>query len=218
VNVSALVSGYYSEDYIETRLINLNKQGCEIVLVCQAGSAEHEIGMQYGLSPILTHDIPTLYAAWNKAIKAAQGDYLVVANTDDLFYTGALGLMRDELERTGAGICYSDYDEIDGKTITRKVDRWKQDDAIFRSCFVGPMPMWRASIHKVQGYFDEWFTIAGDWEFWARCVRGGERMCYMPQSAGMYLKRGESLEHRNRKQHIIERKRIKMMYGKESVK
>lgn len=163
------------------------------------------------MKPIITPDIPTLYAAWNKAIEQASGDYLVVANTDDLFYTGALEEMREYLEKTGADICYSDYDIISGKNITRKTGKNHKPTDIYTACYIGPMPMWRKSLHKKIGMFDESFIIAGDWEFWVRCVKNGARLCYLPESVGMYLSRPASLEHKNKEVHGRERKRIKAM-------
>lgn len=209
--ITALVSGYYSEEWIETRLINLRQQDCEIILVCQSGSVEQEIGLQYGLKPILTYDVPSLYAAWNMAIKQSTGDFLVVANTDDRFYTGALEKMHSRLVATGADICYSDYDITNGKNIMRKEGRHHRASDIFTTCFIGPMPMWRKSLHERVGMFDESFIIAGDWEFWIRCVKGGAQLSYLPESIGMYRNRPLSLEHKNKEVHGRERKRIKAM-------
>lgn len=210
--ISALVSGYYSEDFIETRLINLKKQDCEILLVCQAGSAEHEIGKQYGLSPILTPDIPSIYAAWNMGIKQAQGEYLTSANTDDLFYDNALSVMVEELERTGREICHSGLDIKKNKEITNRPDVTGDYSLLVKRCFVGPMPVWRKSLHDRFGLFDESYHVAGDWEFWLRCVKGGAKICYIQKQLGLYLFRADSLERRDMKRHIEERKRIKGKY------
>jgi hypothetical protein len=210
--ISALVSGYYSEDYIETRLINLKKQDCEIVLICQAGSAEHEIGMQYGLTPILTPDIPPLYTAWNMGIKQSQGKYLTSANTDDLFHDNALTIMADELDRTGAAICHSWLHRNTGGTL----ELWERTTGDYNKlktrCFPGPMPMWRKSLHEKYGYFDESFQVAGDWEFWLRVMKAGEKACHIERSLGVYLWRKKSLERRDVQLHIKERERIRKMY------
>jgi glycosyltransferase involved in cell wall biosynthesis len=213
VNVSALVSAYYSDQYIETRLFNLKKQDCEIIVICQAGSYEEEVGKQYGVKVITTPDIPTIYAAWNLGIHHATGEYLTSANTDDLFYPGALSKMVTELERTGAGICHSQIDIKSGNAI----EHWKRVtgglDKLKRWCFVGPMPVWRTSLHWKHGLFDETFTIAGDYEFWLRCVTRGESLCYIDEPLGLYLTRRDSLEHRDPVKHLEERKRIKLRYG-----
>lgn len=210
---SAIVSAYYAENYIETRLINLLKQGCEIVVICQAGSAEEEVSKQYGVKTVITPDVPTIYRAWNLGVAVAKGKYLTSANTDDLLYDGALCEMVNELERTGAGICHS---RIDVKT-KGKIEAWDRPSGDYaklrRWCFVGPMPVWRKSLHDKYGLFDESFMVAGDWEFWLRCTKKGERICFVNKSLGLYLSRPDSLEHRNKEAHYAERKRIKAMYG-----
>lgn len=211
--ISALVSAYYSEQYIDARLENLIDQGCEIVVICQVGSTEEDAGHKYGAKVVLTPDIPTIYKAWNLGIRVATGQYLTSANTDDLFYPDALREMSDELARTGAAICHSDIDVKKGDT----VEHWKRVsggyEKLKRWCFVGPMPMWRTSLHWRHGLFDDTFTIAGDYEFWLRCVSRGEGLCYIDKPLGLYLSRPDSLEHRNSGAHTDERKRIKQLYG-----
>lgn len=210
--ITALVSAYYAENFIETRIINLLKQECEIIVICQAGSAEEEVGKQYGVKVITTIDIPTIYKAWNLGIAQAKGRYFTSANTDDLLYEGALQTMVAELERTGAGICHSHIDIKD----KGKVTRWDRTTGGYsklrRQCFIGPMPVWRKSLHDKYGLFDESFTVAGDWEFWLRCAKKGTGVCFVDKSLGLYLSRPDSLEHRDRAKHLQERKRIKEMY------
>jgi glycosyltransferase involved in cell wall biosynthesis len=211
--VSALVSAYYSSQFIDARLVNLKEQDCEIIVICQAGSYEEKAGHKYGVKVITTPDIPTIYKAWNLGIREATGEYLISANTDDLLYNGSLELMVAELERTGAGICHSQVSVKRGEFI----ESWKRVtgglDKLKRWCFVGPMPMWRTSSHWVYGLFDESFTVAGDYEFWLRCVSSGESLCYIDKPLGLYLNRPDSLEHRDSVKHLEERKRIKQRYG-----
>jgi len=211
--VSALVSAYYSEKYIEARILNLQKQECEIVVICQAGSVEEEVANNYRAKVVTTPDIPTIYAAWNLGIHHATGEFLTSANTDDLFYGGALAEMAKQLQATDASICHSLVDVKNGK----KIERWRRVsggyEILKRWCFVGPMPVWRTSLHWRYGLFDESFTVAGDYEFWLRCVSQGEKMCYIDKPLGLYLSRPDSLEHRDREKHKEERKRIKALYG-----
>jgi len=73
--------------------------------------------------------------------------------------------------------------------------------------------MWRRSLHDRFGMFDETYKIAGDWEFWARCAKGGATLAYLPEPVGLYWSRPNSLERRDAKAHGAERKRIKEKYG-----
>jgi hypothetical protein len=145
-------------------------------------------------------------------IKQAQGEYLTSANTDDLFHDNALKIMADELDRTGAAICHSWLH----RNMKGKFELWERPTGDYHRlrtrCFPGPMPMWRKSLHDKYGYFDESFKIVGDWEFWLRVMKAGEKICHIEQSLGVYLWREKSLERRDRQLNIAERERIKRMY------
>ena len=36
-------------------------------------------------------------------------------------------------------------------------------------------PMWRKSLHKEAGFFDQKYNSAGDWEMWLRAVSKGSK-------------------------------------------
>lgn len=220
--VSALVSAYHAAEFITARLDNLMAQQPtpEIIVICQRGSAEHMTATEYpcrNVKIIQTEDIPSIYAAWNMGIYAATGDFLTSANTDDIFYPGALAAMVAELEKTEADICYS----MLHKLRNGKVEHWDRRvggvEVLRRWCIIGPMPVWRKSLHTRYGMFDESFSIAGDFEFWLRCVTGGAKMCYIPRPLGLYHSRPDSLEHRDPAAHKAERSRVKAMYEAERV-
>lgn len=68
---------------------------------------------------------------------------------------------------------------------------------LLKACFIGPMPMWRAKLHKRFGYFDESYRSAGDYELWMRFMSNGVRFYHMRGvPLGAYLKRQNSIEHR----------------------
>jgi glycosyltransferase involved in cell wall biosynthesis len=214
--VSALVSAYYAAPYIVARLENLLRQEPrpEVIVICQQDGEEHNVARLYPVQIVTTDDIPTLYKAWNMGINHAHGEYLTSANSDDLLYPGALAAMVAELERTGAAICHG---EMDIKKPDDTVMSWNRGTGdlmrLKRSCFIGPMPMWRMCLHYVYGMFDETYTIAGDYDFWLRCVSKGEKICYLPRPLGLYWQRSDSLEHKDSAKHTQERKRVKEQYG-----
>ena len=73
MKVTAIVSAYFAESFLAGRIENLREQSPvpEIVVVCQAGSAEHEIAGRYPVAIVPTSDVPTIYTAWNMAARAA---------------------------------------------------------------------------------------------------------------------------------------------------
>ena len=207
--VSALVSAYFAEDYLEGRLENLleEKVDLQILVVAQKGTGEATIARRFGAEVIETPDVPTIGKAWNLAIKQATGDYLTTANSDDRFHYGGLRLMVEHLDdNPEVGLVFSRVDIDDGKNkypwyrFDHKTGLVRNMRVILeRRCIIGPMPLWRKSIHKDIGYFDgERFTVASDYEMWLRMVRSGVKFFYIDDSCGIYRKREDSLEHRNK--------------------
>lgn len=144
---------------------------------------------------VLTDNIPTVYAAWNMGVKAASGKYLTNANTDDRHHPLAYKIMADVLDaRPTIDVVYHDsyisweanqtfaefVAENHGKQLQpgRHEDQpgifaWNDYDrgALAHGCFIGPQPMWRASLHQEYGYFLDNYKSAGDYEFWLRVAQ-----------------------------------------------
>ena len=216
MNVSAIVSAYYAERFLKKRLDNLMYQDPrpEIIVVCQKGSLEEAIAKTYDVMWIITHDIPTIYAAWNMAIKAANCEYITNANCDDWIYSGSYAEMSKILnDNSDISLVYGDNNITDGKT--NWIHHRKEGDYEFLKtcCFVGPMPMWRKSLHDQYGYFDEKLRICGDYEFWLRIASHGEKFFHLRKAVGMYLKRLGSAEHRDPLVTLAEYEYVKKMYS-----
>jgi cellulose synthase/poly-beta-1,6-N-acetylglucosamine synthase-like glycosyltransferase len=206
--VSALVSAYHAEKYIQQRLINLYGQkgvDVEVIVVCQNGSAEHHLIADYDLTLITTPDIPTIGKAWNMAIEASTGDYLTTANTDDRYKIGGLKRMVDTLdEHPEIGLVFAQVDIDDGErqypwqrinNDTGEVENIRQ--VLESRCIVGPMPLWKKWTHDRVGMFNEFYTVACDYDLWRRMAEADVRFYYIAESMGVYLRRPDSLEHRN---------------------
>lgn len=219
--ISALVSAYYAEEYLDRRIINLrDTPDVEIIVVCQEGSAEQEIARWYQVLTITTTDIPTIGKAWNLGIRAANGAYLTTANADDEFYPGALATMAQALDnRIDYGLVFSDVDVSDDAG----VHPWKRvenaggyvDDLyqqLMQRCFIGPMPLWRSSLHAVHGMFDEDLIVSCDYDFWLRLAKARVGFVYIPRALGLYNRRDMSLEHRNKGVMAQERHKILERY------
>lgn len=217
--ITALVSAYHAEDFIEGRITNLKAQrpSPEIVVVAQANSKEAAIASMWQDVVLLrTVEVPTIYAAWNYAIEASTGEYLVVANCDDRFYTGALKVLSSVLdENPEIALCYADDDisrEVGGYPYNRHL--WLEGgfETLSKACFVGPMPMWRKSMHKKHGLFDEEMFSAGDYEFWLRLASHGEQFKHIPRAIGVYASRNDSAERREPLRTVWETSRARSRY------
>lgn len=195
--VTAIVSAYYAEKFIKARLDNLNSQTLRPSVFCivQSTSREERIALNNGAACFVTTNLPTLYHAWNLAIKHSESDYLTSANCDDLFYPDGIKVLAEYLDaHPEVDIVHGDCDIEDEKGKRA----WKRNDKSVsaRACRIGPMPMWRRSLHNKFGMFDEKYQVAGDHEFWMRCVKGGAVVAKVKDIVGIYRQRDDSIEHR----------------------
>jgi len=210
VKLSCLLSTYYDLPLLQGRLDNLLTQDevdMEIIFIFQEMSYEEDIInewiMQYTDYPIeiiATEDIPTLYEAWNMGIEVASGEYLTNVNTDDRLYPGALQKMIDMLDNEpDVGVVYPDVHRvatIDGEPFGTYTWAEGDFDVLIHGCFLGPMPMWRKSLHDEYGLFDPEMHSSGDYDFWLRLAKAGVKMKRIPEPLGRYYDRQESIEHR----------------------
>jgi GT2 family glycosyltransferase len=197
--VSAIVSAYYAKDFIRARLDNLMQQKpCpEIIVVAQSGSVEASIAKEYDITWILTPDIPTIYAAWNMAIKASNCDYITNANCDDITIQHAYTYMAYILDNhPDISLVYGDEYQDSRRESMQKIRPQGDFELLKKQCFVGPMPMWRKSLHDRFGYFSELYKVCGDYEFWLRIAAYGTKLVHLDGALGIYRNRPESAEHR----------------------
>lgn len=200
--ISAIVSAYYAEPYLAGRIENLleQKPKPEIIVVCQRDSKEHEISKGYDVVIVLTDDIPTIYKAWNMGIEKAKSEFITNANSDDRLYKGAFQSMIETFEKDKRiGVVYPDVDivqEIDGAPVGRFT--WNEGglDELVKGCFIGPMPMWKAELHRKFGMFDETYHVAGDYEFWLRLASRGVKFRRYAEPLGAYTRRKKGAELR----------------------
>ena len=220
--VTAIVSAYYCADFLEGRITNLLEQEAEIIVVCQVDSAEQKIAEKvltgtYHIC-VITPDIPTIYRAWNLGIENATGDYITNANSDDRLYPGSLTKMAKVLdENKKYAVVYGNQDivdEIGGDPIQRY--EWMEGgiEELLNGCFLGPQPMWRKSLHEKHGLFDADMQVAGDYEFWLRLAKAGEKFFHLREVVGAYLLNLRGAEKRERVRTIWETARARARYRK----
>ena len=228
MKVSAIISAYYAEEFIEGRLKNLLTQELlpEIVVIAQKGSYELEVAKEFetdfashGVFKILqTDDIPPIYTAWNMGIKVATGEYLTNANSDDRLYDDALREMAFILDNNPeVGLVFSAVDLR--RDQEKEVNYWKRIDdgtgiwhnafnRLMERCCIGAMPMWRASVHKEIGYYDERYFHASDYEFFLRMAFAGYGFYYIVKALGIYNRRWNSDEWKNKEASVYEHTQI----------
>ncbi len=215
--VSALISLYRAERFIEGRLFDLfeqslYKRGELQIVIVNSGSPESEdrfVRDAKARSPhieyIRTGNRETLYAAWNRCIDMAQSPLLTNANADDRLREDALEILADALDADASiGYAYGDallstrenerFDEVVDRSVYRSQDYFGPDLLLHQ--FIGHQPMWRRDLHDRVGRFDESMTAAGDYEFMVRCASVA-RGKHVGDAIGTLLKRSDSITFRD---------------------
>jgi glycosyltransferase involved in cell wall biosynthesis len=211
MKVSAIISAYFCEEYLEGRIENLKAQTLrpQIVVVAEDWSQELEIAENL-CDPlidtyVITPDVPTIYKAWNLGIKAAKGEYITNANSDDRLADYGIFKLAHELDkRPEVGLVYADVDIVESleggfnSAWREGYFRWAEGGhkELLQQCFLGPMPMWRKSLHEKYGYFDPQFQSAGDYEYWLRLAKAGVKFHHLREVLGIYLRRDDQAEQR----------------------
>ena len=232
--VSAIVSTYNSERFIRGCFEDLEAQTIadrvEIIVV-NSGSEQNEEAIvkefqqEYSnIKYIKTDQRETVYAAWNRAIKASTGKYITNANTDDRRFSDAIEILVNVLEENPeVALAYGDFDVTDvencipknANIIEKMVYPAYKRGTLLESCYPGPMPLWRKSVHGEFGYFNESFVSAGDREFWCR-ISQKYPMRHTKKNVGVYYRNPEGIENRNKSIGIVQQEadRISMRYTK----
>lgn len=117
-------------------------------------------------------------AASNKAIKAYNSIYVAIHDDDDSWHKDFLKVTTNYLDSSSAimGVVVSTdciTEQIKGKKIkTIKTERWipgTTDISLYQQCFINyatPITfLYRRSVFKTIGYYDESLPVNGDWEF-----------------------------------------------------
>ena len=231
--VSAIVSTYNSERFIRGCLEDLEAQSIadrlEIIVV-NSGSEQNEEAIvkefqkKYSnIKYIRTDQRETVYAAWNRGVKASSGKYITNANADDRRRADACERMAEALEgRPDIALVYANViiTENENETFNKCIPAgnycwldWNRRHLLEKGCFIGPQPMWRRSLHDEYGYFDDTLVTSGDYEFWLR-ISQTNNFLHIRDMLGLYLKSPDSIEHSNRKRQATENERILSTYRK----
>jgi glycosyltransferase involved in cell wall biosynthesis len=207
--ISFITSVYKGEEFIEGFMEDITKQSifkekCELILVnCNSPENEEKTILKYKeLYPDnikyikLDHD-PGIYGAWNLAIKESTGEYVSNANLDDRHAVDFAEKFAKLLVLESSIDCVYTENLITVKpneTFTQNTSNGQvypveefSLEAMLRGNPPHCMPMWRKSLHEKNGYFEEKYKSAGDWDFWLRCTFANSKFLkYTSEPLGLY--------------------------------
>ncbi|NJN99800.1 MAG: glycosyltransferase, partial [Anaerolineales bacterium] len=213
--VSAIVSTYNSERFIQGRLQNLVEQSLyqqgqlEIIVIDsnspqQEGQIVQKFAAKYPY--IKYHRTPkreTVYAAWNRGIELAEGRYIINANTDDRFAPDALERMAVELaQQVDLHAVYGDWlvTQTENDSFESPTNKFVFNypnfypPLLFYYQITSHAAMFRRDTFNLIGYFDGNFKVFGDRDLMFRFAIAGLKAKKLPVIVGLYLENPSSLE------------------------
>jgi glycosyltransferase involved in cell wall biosynthesis len=205
--ISVITSVYNGDEFIRPFLEDITQQTifdqCELILInANSPGNEQNVIDEYMAKydnivyKKLKKD-PGIYGAWNKAIRVATGEYITNANLDDrhsphFLETMAKALYTDpEVDMVYAHNLVTMVANETFKSNTANGRVWQCEpfsiEGLLRSNSPHCMPMWRRSLHDVNGFFNEKHRSASDWEFWLKCaIEGNAKYKKLGQVLGLY--------------------------------
>lgn len=232
--VSAIVSVYKAERFIQGCLEDLVsqtlfQQGQLEIVIVNSNSPENEESIIRPFQQrfpdqiryIRTPQRETIYQAWNRAVQVARGRYITNANADDRHRHDALEIMANKLSiRPDIALVYANSAVTQQENAlfetAERIGRFKWPDFdpvnLFRTCYIGPQPMWRRDLHEKHGYFDPDYHSAGDYEFWLRLAVAGERFLHIEDQLGLYLLNPEGMENSGPELSALESQKARLAH------
>lgn len=207
-DISLITSLYRARQYLPRYVerasqasYELRSQGIELELLIVANDAEpqervlldafaaSEAGVQ-----VLYVERETLYASWNRGIKAASGEVIGFWNADDARTSAGLveGLRR---LRGGCELVYFTFEIYqNGRKLRDFAPTPSEIEVHRRRMQAGPFFMFRRELYERVGPFDERFRIIGDWEWCVRALAETE-FCHSNVCAGQFFIHGGNLSN-----------------------
>lgn len=226
VKITVITSLYRCSKYLSSYLSHVknisNPKEVEVLLLHNDPTPEELDIIKEGVKdiPFIKHIIiperEGLYATWNRGIKLAQGEYCAIWNVDDVRTPDSLFLQAKALdENLSVDIVYGqfmavyEYGNIEGNLI---VDPAFTPSIARKRHIIGCFPMWRQTIHKKIGYFDEQLKLVADFDFQIRASFKC-RLIRVDDFLGYYLEGVSDKLSSNWKLQIIERTKVGLRYG-----
>lgn len=165
----------------------------------------------------------SLYSSWNRGSLLAQGENITFWNVDDIRNPCAVHNGLNKLE-SGHDIVAFPYVILRmnkrqvGNVLYRTIDQLVQTD-LKREFMLGPFFMFKKSVFKKIGGFDEQFRIVGDFEWQIRAASCKSISTEIDNTlGGLFLHDGAGLSGCGHERHRVEQNVIYARYGMPEMK
>jgi glycosyltransferase involved in cell wall biosynthesis len=224
MHVSLITSLYRTEMHLSTYIQYAREiaaqaaaQGINIEYVVVANDATaYEREFLKGFDAKVIHvSRESLYASWNRGVKAASGEAIGFWNVDDIRTVD--GIVEGYRKITqGCKLVYFAHTVIrtqNGREERRTYPAVPFDVELHRRVMkCGPFFMFSPSLYREVGGFDERFRIVGDWEW---CVRATDRaeFCPLDLIGGYFLLHGANLSDTGNPLQVAEENIVYLLQG-----
>jgi len=206
--ISFITSIYNDSQFFEGFMEDLTRQTifedkCELILVnCNSQENEDELVVPWlekypnNIKYITLDEDPGIYGAWNLAIKESTGEFISNANLDDRKSPEFAEKLAKMLHASPKVDCvytenlltqkpHETFESNSSNGITYPSEEFSLE-ALLRGNAPHCMPMWRKSLHHKNGWFNEKYRSAADWDFWLRCAFKESQYKKIPMPLGLY--------------------------------
>lgn len=198
-------------DRIEVILVHNAPTAAELAIV-RAFALEHPSLVRH----LIVEQVEPLPVSWNRGIRSAVADYLTIWNIDDLRTDDSLERQLGVLEGDPAAVAtYGDFIVVPtyGAKLGRLISPSQYDPEAFTLAYHGGcFPMWRRSVMRTAGLFDEQLPVVADFDFFVRLAFNGP-MRKTDGLLGYYLDAGQGLSTRVGTPLYYERTLVERRYG-----
>jgi glycosyltransferase involved in cell wall biosynthesis len=226
--ISVITSVCNGDQFIEGFMADITSQTifdqCELIMInAHSPGNEEKIIQKYmkyypNIRYIKLSYDPGIYAVWNLAIRISKAEYITNANLDDRLKFRCYEKHAKALDQhPEIDLVYSDFlvTHIANETFEHNHHYQKRIMAEFsiknmKEPLPNNHPMWRKSMHKKYGYFDEFYKHAGDYEMWLRAVHKGAKFLKVPGFYGLYYFNPKGLSTDKKKQATIYKEELKI--------
>lgn len=227
--VSVIVPNYNHARFLEQRvqsILNQTYQDFEIIYLDDASiDNSNEVFAQFTHDPRIRSILNQTnsgspFKQWNKGIKAATGDYIWIAESDDFSDSTFLETLVSILDQhPNVGIVYSQSYEIDEHSQVLATRHWWTDDLDqdhWRSDFItrgvdecrnyliikNTIPnasavVFRRHLYEAIGYAEEGMRLCGDWFTWIKLVLRSD-LAYVAKPLNYYRTHISTVRSRSR--------------------
>ena len=222
--VSTITPCYNMSKYMKGFLDNLSTQthkDLEIVLDHNDPSDEEvklveEYNEQYdNILHIKVEGVDPIGTSMNRCIEYATGDYLCIWNVDDLRTPDSIEMMAKALDEIpDVDFVYGNYIIVSkfGGTQGQYVDESGREEELTTGMILGPYFMFRKSLLKKSGVFDEQLVQGADYDLALRLAFNAKGL-HLPINLGYYLNEGLGQSTKPDSKQPIERTVIELRYG-----